>query len=123
MPTAVRMPTTPSAPVAEAAPNVQTVANRPLIPQALPTQAIPNPQMMPPRTGALDRMDNRMLGSDVKTVFYFWILVFGLVGTQMSWVLRPFIGNPATTHFVLFSQRESNFYAAVWNAIARMIGG
>lgn len=64
-----------------------------------------------------------MLGSNVKTVFYFWILVFGLVGTQMSWVLRPFIGNPAQHDFVLLSARESNFYAAVWGALCRMLGG
>jgi len=73
--------------------------------------------------GALDRMEDRMLGSNVKTVFYFWILVFGLVGTQMSWVLRPFIGNPAQHDFVLLSARESNFYAAVWGALSRMLGG
>jgi hypothetical protein len=72
--------------------------------------------------GALDRMENRMLGSDVMTVFYLWILVFGMVGVQMSWLLRPFISNP-DNGFVLFSPRESNFYTAVGQAIARMLGG
>jgi hypothetical protein len=110
---------------------LSTVLNEPSTPANAPAQ---QPQGLgPPQQqqlqragstpGALDRMSDRMLGSDVKTVFYLWILVFGLVGTQMSWVLRPFIGNPQTQEFVLFSARESNFYAAVWGAVSRMIGG
>lgn len=42
-----------------------------------------------------------------------WILVFGFVGTQMAWSLRPFIGNP-TEEFAIFREgREGNFYSAV----------
>lgn len=73
------------------------------------------------KDGALDRVDDRMLGSDVKTVFYLWIVVFGLVGAQMSWLLRPFISAPDKP-FVLFSARESNFYAAVWDALQHVMG-
>ena len=29
-----------------------------------------------------------------KTVFRMWMVVFALVGAQMAWVLRPFIGSP-----------------------------
>lgn len=71
-------------------------------------------------SGALERMPDRMLGSDVMTVFYIWIVVFGLVGAQMSWLLRPFISAPDRA-FVLFSPRESNFYTAVWDALMRLI--
>jgi len=42
--------------------------------------------------GALNPLAGRNVGRDVTTVFRFWIIVFGLVGAQMSWVLRPFIG-------------------------------
>lgn len=100
------------------------------VPQAVPQAMQPARPQLPAvpgahnaAQGALDRMEDRMLGSNVKTVFYFWILVFGLVGTQMSWVLRPFIGNPGQQEFVLLSARESNFYAAVWGALSRMLGG
>jgi hypothetical protein len=62
--------------------------------------------------GALDPVENRVLGKHVKTVFKIWVVVFGLVGAQMAWVLRPFIGNPDIP-FVWFRGRESNFFQAV----------
>ncbi len=79
------------------------------------------PKLKARKDGALDRVDDRMLGSDVKTVFYLWIVVFGLVGAQMSWLLRPFISAPDKP-FILFSARESNFYAAVWDALQNVMG-
>lgn len=82
-------------------------------------ESVPRPKAR--KEGALDRVDDRMLGSDVKTVFYLWIVVFGLVGAQMSWLLRPFISAPDKP-FVLFSARESNFYAAVWDALQHVMG-
>lgn len=86
-----------------------------------PTPSV-NPNLPDP-FGALERVDNRMLGSKVMTVFYIWILAFGLVGAQMSWMLRPFISAPTTTTFHLFSAHESNFYAAVWSAFSKVFGG
>jgi hypothetical protein len=66
--------------------------------------------------GPLDRPEGHVLGRHVKAVFRCWVLVFGLVGAQMSWVLRPFIGNPDEP-FQWFRQRESNFFEAVWNVV------
>jgi hypothetical protein len=63
--------------------------------------------------GALDPVENRVLGKHVKTVFQIWVIVFGLVGAQMGWVLRPFIGNP-DAGFVWFRGRDSNFFQAVF---------
>jgi hypothetical protein len=62
--------------------------------------------------GPLDPLENRVLGKHVKTVFQLWVIVFALVGAQMGWVLRPFIGNPDLP-FVWFRGRESNFFQAV----------
>lgn len=45
-------------------------------------------------------------------VFRIWVVVFALVGAQMSWVLRPFIGNPESA-FTWFRARESNFFESV----------
>lgn len=45
-----------------------------------------------------------------------WILVYGLVGTQMAWSLRPFIGVPGKPFEVLRSDQGSNFYQAVGHA-------
>jgi len=66
--------------------------------------------------GALDRVENRVLGKHVKTVFQLWVVVFALVGAQMGWVLRPFVGNPDLP-FVWFRGRESNFFQAVWRTL------
>lgn len=70
---------------------------------------------------ALDRLDSRVLGRHVRTVFQIWVIVFGLVGAQMSWVLRPFIGDPSQP-FVWFGPRQSNFFQAVVQAISNLLG-
>ncbi|RYG74129.1 hypothetical protein EON80_02735 [bacterium] len=72
--------------------------------------------------GALERVDERAMGANVRQVFMVWVLVFGMVGAQMSWVLRPFISAPDKP-FVLISPRESNFYAAVFEAVVKTLGG
>ena len=67
-------------------------------------------------TGALDRTEDQVLGRHVKTVFRCWVVLFGLVGAQMGWVLRPFIGDP-NRPFTWFRPRESNFFEAVFHAL------
>ena len=51
-----------------------------------------------------------------KSVVRIWTVVFGLVGAQMSWVLRPFIGSPYLP-FEWFRERESNFFLAIMQAL------
>ena len=65
--------------------------------------------------GALDRTEGHMLSKHVKTVFGCWVVVFALVGAQMGWVLRPFIGSPDVP-FEWFRERESNFFESVWRS-------
>jgi hypothetical protein len=69
--------------------------------------------------GALDQLGQHILGRHVKVVFGCWVVVFGLVGAQMGWVLRPFIGNP-NQPFEWFRARESNFFEAVFLALASL---
>ena len=71
--------------------------------------------------GPLDRVDDHVLGRHVKTVFGCWIIVFGLVGAQMSWILRPFIGSPDKA-FQWFRPRGSNFFEAVWQSLQNLFG-
>jgi hypothetical protein len=71
------------------------------------------------RVGPLEGLEGRLLGHNVKTVFYCWIIAFGLVGAQMSWVLRPFIGDPVQP-FQWFRPRQSHFFAAVWLALRHL---
>jgi hypothetical protein len=67
--------------------------------------------------GALDPLENQVLGKHVKVVFRCWVLLFGLVGAQMGWVLRPFIGDP-NLPFVWIRGRESNIFQGVLQALA-----
>ncbi|MGQ0636417.1 MAG: hypothetical protein ACT4QC_17535 [Planctomycetaceae bacterium] len=69
--------------------------------------------------GALDPLEGQTLGRHVKTVVRCWVVVFGLVGAQMSWVLRPFIGNPDVP-FEWFRARESHFFEAVRQALLNL---
>jgi hypothetical protein len=57
-------------------------------------------------------VDDQALSGHVKAVFRVWIVVFGLVGAQMGWVLRPFVENPDLP-FAWFRGRESNFFQAL----------
>lgn len=67
----------------------------------------------------LEMPQGQFLGGHVKTVFRCWMLVFGLVGAQMGWVLRPFIGNPDEP-FTWFRPRNSNFFEAVWQSVMNL---
>ncbi len=57
-----------------------------------------------------------------QTVFYAWVAVFGLVGAQMSWVLRPFIGSPNTS-FSWFRPRDGSFFEAVGQSLRSALFG
>jgi hypothetical protein len=87
-------------------------------PPAIAPPAMPN---MTPDLGALDRLEGRILGPHVKAVFRCWVVVFALVGSQMAWVLRPFIGNP-NQPFTWFRPRSSNFFMAVAQSFLNLIG-
>lgn len=69
--------------------------------------------------GALEAMEGQVLTRHVKTIFRCWVVLFGLVGAQMGWVLRPFIGNPEIP-FVWIRGRESNFFQGVLHALTRL---
>lgn len=57
-----------------------------------------------------------------KRVFWTWLVVFALVGAQMSWVLRPFIGSP-DREFAWFRPREASFFEGVMKSIRALLGG
>jgi hypothetical protein len=55
-------------------------------------------------------------------VFKIWVVVFAVVGAQMSWVLRPFIGSP-DMEFTWFRERNSSFFLEVLSSITELFGG
>lgn len=48
-----------------------------------------------------------------------WILIFAVVGAQMAWSLRPFVGSPDLP-FQIFRKQGGNFYQAVWISIVKL---
>ena len=79
----------------------------------------PSPGAQAPGAAPLGALEQTNLGRRqpaVAMVFRCWVLIFALVGAQMSWVLRPFIGNPALP-FEWFRPRSSNFFEAVFHTI------
>lgn len=59
--------------------------------------------------------------SQAKTIFRIWILIYALVGAQMGWILRPFIGSP-NLPFQWFRPRSGNFFHAVLSSLHNLFG-
>ena len=70
--------------------------------------------------GALDRPPSPP-PPQAKNVFQVWVLIYALVGAQMSWVLRPFIGSP-NMPFEWFRPRSGNFFQAVMASLQHLLG-
>ena len=58
----------------------------------------------------------------VKFIFVAWTMIYAVVGAQMGWILRPFIGSPGLP-FTLFRQRDSNFFEALGGALLNLLAG
>ena len=69
---------------------------------------------------ALDQIESHT-DNKASAVFKIWVVVFALVGAQMSWVLRPFIGSP-DMEFTWFRERQSNFFMDVIRSIGELFG-
>ncbi len=52
-------------------------------------------------------------------ILRFWLGLYGFVGSQLGWTLRPFFGSPG--QFVLFRDREGTFFTGVWNALQSLL--
>lgn len=50
-----------------------------------------------------------------------WLVLYGFVGSQLGWTLRPFFGAPGEG-FALFRELESNFYLHVLKVITQTLG-
>lgn len=105
-----------------AAPSTPAAVNPDAITYDMPVPALPLPVGQVSPQGALDKLEGRAFGGNVTAIFRIWIVVFALVGAQMSWVLRPFIGAP-NLPFSLLRGRDSNFFEAVWRAFWQLLGG
>ncbi len=60
-------------------------------------------------------------GAVARRLFRVWLIVYALVGAQMGWILRPFIGSPDLP-FTWFRQRGGNVFVDVLRTVAEMLG-
>lgn len=63
----------------------------------------------------------REVTQDRMSIFYIWVIIYGAVGLQMGWLLRPFIGHP-NAPFEWFRARQGNAIQGIINALERMLG-
>lgn len=52
-------------------------------------------------------------------ILRFWLILYGFVGSQLGWTLRPFFGAPGAP-FQLFRPQDSNFYLNVFQSISEL---
>lgn len=66
--------------------------------------------------------DDSTLGVEprqARRIFLIWAVVFGVVGAQMGWILRPFIGSP-NLPFQWFRPRESSFFESFFRSLVQL---
>ncbi|AFZ04319.1 hypothetical protein [Calothrix sp. PCC 6303] len=65
--------------------------------------------------------DNEVGKATRTSILRSWLLLYGFVGMQLGWFLRPFFGAPGTK-FELFRAVEGNFYLNIVAAISEILG-
>ena len=73
------------------------------------------------RTRVVEEKTLAATGGPGHRVIYAWMLLFSLVGGQMAWVLRPFIGSPEMP-FAWLRPREGSFFEGVARAAKQLLG-
>jgi hypothetical protein len=53
-------------------------------------------------------------------LLYIWIILFGFVGTQLAWTLRPFFGSPGVP-FELFRDIDGTFYSNILSTLGSLL--
>ncbi len=68
-----------------------------------------------------DRSHGFLTPKSSNTLIYMWLVLYAVVGAQMAWTLRPFIGYPDAP-FELIRQIGGNFYADLLLSIGEILG-
>lgn len=62
------------------------------------------------------------VAAGARGIMLVWLFLYAFVGTQMAWILRPFIGHPDGS-FVLFRGKEGSFIDTVMSALSQYLSG
>jgi hypothetical protein len=52
-------------------------------------------------------------------ILQFWLMLYGFVGSQLGWTLRPFFGSPG--NFEVFRPKDGNFLTGVFQALGNIL--
>jgi hypothetical protein len=63
-----------------------------------------------------------LTGGARSAVLVGWIFIFGVIGLQMGWALRPFLGAPGSD-FALMRPAEGSFYQSFLGVVEQMLTG
>ena len=55
-------------------------------------------------------------GRGARAVFTLWLVIYGFVGAQMSWILRPYVGDPAL-EVTFVRETESHFFRGLLDVL------
>jgi hypothetical protein len=110
----------PAASTTVAVPASPMVPETPMVPVTLATapQNLPGEAPFPRLAPAVDGQPRQASMG----LLYIWILLFGFVGTQLGWTLRPFFGSPGEP-FGLFRHLSGTFYGDILHTIGQLLGG
>ncbi|RZU51708.1 hypothetical protein EV385_3541 [Krasilnikovia cinnamomea] len=118
----------PAAPAQAAAPvtvpangngNGGTATLTQTVPAQAPVQVPPGYQLVPQPLGRPLPRPQAAATPPSMALLYVWILLFGFVGTQLAWTLRPFFGSPGMK-FSLYRDIDGNFYAEIFRTISHL---
>jgi hypothetical protein len=96
---------------------------RPVPPGPPPQDAEPGPEWSAysRELATFDRLVAER-ASAASLIFHIWVVLYGLVGLQTGWLLRPFIGNPEATEFSWLRERDGNAFLALWRTLGDLLG-
>ena len=72
-------------------------------------------------TSTSESADPETTNGAARTIFRVWVIIYGLVGAQMGWILRPFIGAPDQA-FAILRPRDGNVFLSVVQSIRGVMG-
>jgi len=89
-----------------------------------PRNQNPTPNPVVPTAGAAKAVASKPAAGErpgSMLLLYIWIVLFGFVGTQLAWTLRPFFGSP-NAPFELFRDIDGTFYGNVLSTLGSLFG-
>ncbi|MBI2898621.1 MAG: hypothetical protein HYY17_00380 [Planctomycetes bacterium] len=68
----------------------------------------------------MERLD---LGPAAPRLFAAWLAIYGFAGSQVAWLLRPWVGSSYAVrgYFSIYRNLEGNFYEAVFRAAIALV--